>query len=66
MLKNREEAKMIARMDREREAKLNRAKAKMRVPPPAITRRVKVEPVEPVSPQAIHDMAVGALPGNRR
>jgi hypothetical protein len=48
MLKNREEAKMIARMDREREAKLNRAK------------------VEPVSPQAIHDMAVGALPGNRR
>jgi hypothetical protein len=52
---------MIARMDREREAKLNRVKGKLRVPPPAVTRRVKAEPVELVSPKAVHNMALAAL-----
>jgi hypothetical protein len=44
---------------------LQRAKAKRRIPPPVNFKRRSELPL-PVSPKAIHEMAVNALSANRR
>ena len=52
-MKNWIEAKLVARIDREREAKVARVKAKGRVLPPADLKRVKTEPIAPASAEVI-------------